>query len=77
MRFIVPKRLVQLAPAFLAALVFLSDARPARADITCFQDLRGCYVRAASADSWFGMWLMGMDCELAFTDCTRRAIVGR
>ncbi|MBI3493711.1 MAG: hypothetical protein HY047_18335 [Acidobacteria bacterium] len=35
------------------------------------------YMRAAGADSWWSMWLMGLDCELAFTDCTRRAVIGR
>lgn len=71
------KRLVHLGPFALALLVLLGDAKPARADVRCFQDLRECYGRAAGRDSYWDMWLAGMDCELTFTDCTRRAIIGR
>lgn len=77
MRSVIPKRLLQLMPMILAVILLLGDAKPARADIACFQNLHGCYMRAASADTYWGMWLMGMDCELAFTDCTRRALIGR
>ena len=71
------KRLLHLAPVWLAIAFLLSDAKPARAEVTCFQDLRACYFRAALADSYWGAWLMGMDCELGLTECTRRAIFGR
>ena len=71
------QRLLHIAPIIGAMVFLLSDVRPARAEITCFQDLRACYVRSAFADSYWSMWLMGMDCELGFTDCTRRAIIGR
>ena len=71
------RRLLHLAPVIGAFVFLMSDARPARADVTCFQDLRTCYMRSAMADSYWNMWLMGMDCELGFTDCARRAIIGR
>ena len=42
----------------------------------CFQDLRDCYYRAAGKDGWADRWLAGLDCELEFTNCTRKAIAG-
>jgi hypothetical protein len=71
------RRLLHFAPIIGALVFLLSDARPARAEVGCFQDLRLCYFRAALADSYWSMWSMGADCELGFTDCTRRAIIGR
>lgn len=71
------RRLLHLAPVIGALVFLLSNAQPARAEVSCFRDLRSCYVRAAQTDSYWSMWLMGMDCELGFTDCTRRAIIGR
>ena len=70
------RRLLHLAPVIGALVFLLADARPAQA-VTCFQDLRLCYFGAAMADTYWSMWSMGMDCELGFTDCTRRAIIGR
>jgi len=71
-------RLFQLA-AVAAAFVFLMGSRtPARADdSTCFEILRDCYGQAATRQSAWDMWLAGLDCELSFTDCSRRAAVGR
>lgn len=69
------KRVLQLAPAIVAVALLLGTSRPAAA--ACFQGLAQCYQRAAGASSWGWMWLAGLDCELDFTDCTRRAIIGR
>ena len=71
------RRLLHLAPIIGALVFLLSDARPAQAEVTCFRELRACYFRSAMADTYWSMWSMGMDCELGFTDCTRRAIIGR
>jgi hypothetical protein len=71
------QRVVRLLPVMLVALIVCSDAKPALA-ATCFSDLRDCYGRAAGRDGGiWDMWAYGLDCELTFTDCTRRAIVGR
>jgi len=55
----------------------LGHSAPVRAGFTCAEDLRACYFRAALADTWSSMWAMGIDCELDFTDCARRAILGQ
>ncbi|MGE5246380.1 MAG: hypothetical protein ACM3SQ_19315 [Betaproteobacteria bacterium] len=70
-------RLLSLVPALLAAVLLLGTGRPAAANITCFQDLRDCYLKAAGRADWASRSLAGADCELAFIDCTRRAIFGR
>ncbi len=68
--------MLQLAPAVVAAVLLLGVSRPAGA-AECFQNLARCYHHAAAASSWGWMWLAGLDCELNFTDCTRREIIGR
>lgn len=75
---VIRKWLVRVAPIFaLAALMFV-DARPVAAEpASCFEDLSGCYYRAAAREGTFSMWLAGLDCELTFTDCVRRYIIGR
>jgi hypothetical protein len=71
------KRVVRLIPLLLVALIVLSDAKPAHA-AACFSDLRECYGRAAGRQGGiWDMWAGGLDCELTFTDCTRRALIGR
>jgi hypothetical protein len=82
-------RRLRLATVAAAAVVVLGAGTPARADdattdavteagrITCFASLKDCYYEAAGKASWVDMWLAGLDCELEFTDCTRRAIIGR
>ena len=71
------RRIVRLVPVVLVALVVFGDARPAHA-AECFSDLRDCYGRAAGRQGGlWDMWAGGLDCELTFTDCTRRAIIGR
>jgi hypothetical protein len=71
------RHLLRWAPIALAALFVLGRSTPAHAQYTCNQDLRLCYFRAAFADTWWEMWAMGMDCELNYADCTRRALIGR
>ena len=73
------KRLVQIALAVATVLFVLSDAKPAAAQSPgCFLSLRICYYTAAATPSDFlDMWLRGLDCELDFTSCFRRAIFGR
>ena len=69
------KRLVQFLPALAIAVFILSDAKPVSAG--CFVKLKDCYAKAANQTDWLDLWLNGMDCELDFTDCVRRAIIGR
>ncbi len=66
-----------LGPLLLFALFLLGDSRPASAAISCFQDLRTCYVGASNGQDFLDIWAKGLDCELAFVDCTRRALIGR
>ena len=61
----------------VAALLFvLGNGKPASAAV-CFADLGTCYTYAATTSDWGWMWLQGLDCELSFVDCTRRAVFGR
>lgn len=76
MRRTLATRLLRLLPVFATVLFILGDSKPAAA-VMCFQDLRICYYIASAATDWWGMWMTGLDCELDFTDCTRRAIIGR
>ncbi len=69
--------LVRLVPIALAIVIVLASTRTASAQIACFQNLANCYQRAAARDGWGDRWLAGLDCELEFIDCTRRAIIGR
>jgi len=71
------RHLLRWAPIALTALFVLGRSTPAQAQYACNQDLRLCYFRAALADTWWEMWAMGMDCELNYADCTRRALIGR
>jgi hypothetical protein len=71
------RRLLHLAPVIAALVFLLTGASPARAEVACFQNLRSCYFRAAMAGTYWSMWSVGLDCELSFTDCARRAIIGR
>ena len=71
------RRWLRLAPVILAVAFVLGRSTPAHAQFACNENLRSCYFRAALADSWWLMWAMGMDCELNYADCTRRALIGR
>ncbi len=60
----------------ILALVLLgltADSRPASAE-DCFINLRDCYGRAALASGWGEVWLRGLDCEVTFIGCLRRAL---
>ena len=69
------KRLVQFLPALAIAVFILSDAKPVSAG--CFVKLKDRYAKAANQTDWLDLWLNGLDCELDFTDCVRRKIIGR
>ena len=72
------KRLLRLVPLSLVVVFVLSDSKPAAAAAGgCFIGLRDCWVSAALYADWLDMWLNGLDCELQFTDCFRRAMIGR
>jgi hypothetical protein len=61
-----------------AALVVLGTPTPTHAqDIGCPETLRECYARAAQRDSIWDMWVAGIECELDFVECVRRALMGR
>ena len=78
MNYSLAKRLVQLAPVVVTVLVLLSDAKPAAAQSSCFVSLRGCFQNTAVFyQDWLDMWLRGLDCELDFTNCVCRALIGR
>jgi hypothetical protein len=64
----------------LLALVVLAGfagaPRPAIAG-GCTTDLLDCYTAAAKIDSFWYRWAGGLDCELNYTDCVRRRVIGR
>ncbi len=70
------KWVLRLAPGIVAVAPLLGESRPASAG-ECFQNLARCFQRAAAMRSYGWMWLAGLDCELDFTDCTRRMLIGR
>lgn len=71
------RTLVRLVPIALAMVLVLTGTQTASAEIACFENLANCYARAAARDGWGERWLAGLDCELEFVDCARRAIIGR
>ena len=77
MKSTIARRYLQFLPVILAAVLLLSDSRPASADARCFQNLRDCYGRAAGREGVWDMWAAGLDCELDLVDCVRRALLGR
>lgn len=60
--------------AILAAVIGTPEM--ARASDTCATDLANCYVGAAKIDSFWYRWAAGLDCELEFTGCVRRTLMG-
>jgi len=69
---------MRLLPVIAAiAFVIGPGNQTVSADITCFWSLKNCYQRAARYRSYVDMWLSGLDCELSFVECARRAIIGR
>ena len=77
MKSMLATRCLQFLPVFLAAVLLVSDSRPAFAEARCFESLRDCYGRAATREGFWDMWAAGLDCELDLVDCVRRAILGR
>ena len=57
----------------LVLLGLMADSRAAFAE-DCFINLRDCYERASREDWWGNMWLRGLDCEVTFVGCMRRAM---
>jgi hypothetical protein len=68
-------RFLPLAPLALALALIVSSSRPVAAG--CFNGLESCYFAAALYSSWVDMWVAGLDCEVEFTSCMRRALIGR
>lgn len=50
---------------------------PRTAMAGCTTDLADCYGRAARIDNFWYRWAAGLDCELEYTDCARRKVIGR
>jgi hypothetical protein len=63
--------------ALVVLVGFASAPRPAMAQARCTGDLNDCYIAAAKVDSFWYRWAAGLDCELNYTDCVRRRIIGR
>jgi hypothetical protein len=63
----------------LLTLVVLAGfvAVPRSAMAGCTIDLLDCYGRAAARDSFWTRTAAGLDCELDFSDCVRRKLIGR
>ena len=61
--------------AFVVLAGFAAAPRPALAG--CTTDLGDCYESAAKIDSFWYRWAAGIDCELNYTDCVRRRLLGR
>ena len=63
----------------LMAFVVLAGfaATPSPAIAGCTTDLGDCYARAAKVDSFWYRWAAGIDCELDYTECVRRKLIGR
>jgi hypothetical protein len=61
--------------AVVVAAGFAAAPRPAIAG--CTTELADCYGKAARVDSFWYRWASGIDCELDYTDCVRRHIIGR
>jgi hypothetical protein len=62
----------------LFALVVLTGfAAPRSAMAGCTTDLLDCFGRAAKSDSFWYRSAAGLDCELDYTDCVRRRLIGR
>ena len=63
---------------FVVLAALFAAPQPARAqDDGCATTLLECYEKVAKIDSFWYRWAGGIDCELRFTACARRAILGR
>jgi hypothetical protein len=70
------RRRLHFAPLALAIAFVVGSSAPAHA-ANCFVGLASCYQEAALAPDWMSMWLQGLDCELALTNCIRIFVFGR
>jgi hypothetical protein len=59
------------------AVILIGFAAPRPASAGCTTDLLNCYGRAAAIDSFWYRAASGLDCELDYTDCVRRRLLGR
>jgi len=59
------------------AVILIGFAAPRSASAGCTVDLLDCYGRAAGIDSFWYRTAAGLDCELDYTDCVRRRLLGR
>jgi len=71
------KHALRLAPVFLVVMMVVGASTPAAAQVRCTQTLRECYGQAATRQSVWELWAAGIDCELGYVDCVRRALIGR
>jgi hypothetical protein len=70
-----------MVPALVVCALMLSagSARaqtPQAPQVDCMAQLVNCYYWAAGRSTWFGAWVAGIDCELSFVACVRKAIFG-
>ena len=63
--------------ALVVLLGFVAVPRSAMAAPGCTTTLGECYEKAAKIDGFWYRWAAGIDCELDYTDCVRRRIIGR
>jgi hypothetical protein len=66
----------RLVPLTLAAVFVVASSQPSEAYIRCAGELFDCYQTAAAVDSFWYRFAAGIDCELAFVQCARIAIIG-
>jgi len=59
------------------AVILMGFAAPRPASAGCTVSLLDCYGRAAAIDSFWYRTASGLDCELDYTDCVRRRVLGR
>lgn len=71
--------MVRIVKKTLFALVVLAGfaGAPSPAFAGCTTGLEDCYVRASKIDSFWYRTAAGLDCELDYTDCVRRKLIGR
>jgi hypothetical protein len=63
---------------FVVLVGMLAAPQPAQAqDEACTATLLDCYEKAAKIDNFWYRWAGGIDCELRFTNCARRLLIGR
>ena len=68
------RRLARLAPVLAALSIAIGSAAPASADVTCNQDLGGCYDRAGAIDGFWARTSYVFDCDYTFAQCVIRSL---